>query len=157
MKINFKAKIYKAGINPCVDVPISITKKMTATKGYIKIKGTINNFNFAQTLVPVKSSFYRLFVNIPMLKGGKTVVGDTATFFIEQNFEKVEKEYPMPDALLRQLKEKKILDDFNNLTPSRKKDILKYLNYIKTEEILQKHLEKLIQKLLNKEKNIRLP
>ena len=38
-KYKFKAEIYKIGINYCVDVPGNITSEMTATKGYIKIKG----------------------------------------------------------------------------------------------------------------------
>ena len=51
---SFKAKIYKVGINPCVDVPEKIYSKLIATKGYIPVKGTINQFPFQQTLCPVK-------------------------------------------------------------------------------------------------------
>lgn len=41
MKFSFTATIYKVGINPCVDVPLRITTKMTATKGYIPVKGKL--------------------------------------------------------------------------------------------------------------------
>lgn len=82
----FKAEIYKTGINYCVDVPENITSEMTATKGYIKIKGSINTFLFNKSLVPVKNGPYRLFVNIQMLKGSNTTVGKTADFKIEQDF-----------------------------------------------------------------------
>jgi hypothetical protein len=155
--INFKAKIYKVGINTCVDVPVSVTKRMTATKGYIKVKGTINDFSFTKTLVPVKEAPYRLFVNIPMLKGSESKLGDTVNFSVEQDFKKVKKEYPMPPGLQRQLKNKKLLKDFNDLTISRKTDILKYLSYIKTEDTLQKNISKIIKKLEAKEKTIRIP
>lgn len=155
--INFKAKIYKVGINTCVDVPISVTQKMTATKGYIKVKGTINDFYFTKTLVPVKESPYRLFVNILMLKGSESKIGDTINFSIEQDFKKVKKDYPMPPALRKQLKEKKLLKDFNDLAVSRKLDILKYLSYIKTDDTLQKNISKIIGKLEAKEKTIRIP
>jgi hypothetical protein len=155
--IHFKAKIYKVGINTCVDVPVSVTKKMTVTKGYIKVKGTINGFSFTKTLVPVKKAPYRLFVNIPMLKGSESKMGDIVNFSIEQDFKKVKKEYPMPPSLHRQLKDMKLLEDFTNLTVSRKTDILKYLSYIKTEDTLQKNISKIIKKLEAKEKTIRIP
>ena len=130
---------------------------MAPKKGYIKVKGTINGFGFTKTLVPVKNAPYRLFVNKPMLKGANVSDGGIAAFSIEQDFEVIKKEYPMPDPLLQQLKSNHLLEDFNNLTSSRKKDILKYLNYIKTEEALERNIKKLIQRLSNKEGNIRLP
>ena len=155
--INFKAKIYKVGINTCVDVPVLVTQKMTATKGYIKVKGTIKDFSFTKTLVPVKEAPYRLFINIAMLKGSASKLGDTVNFSIEQDFKKVTKDYPMPPSLRKQLKEKKLLKDFNDLTVYRKTDILKYLSYIKTDDTLQKNISKIINKLEAKEKTIRIP
>ena len=156
-KYKFKAEIYITGINYCVDVPKKITSEMTATKGYIKIKGTVNEFPFKKSLVSVKGGLYRLFVNIPTLKGAKTSVGKTADFEIEQDNNVVKKEYPVPITLTEQLKKRKLLDDFNSLTESRKKDILKYLNYIKTEETLLKNIEKLITQLENQDKNPKIP
>ncbi|MBI3481595.1 MAG: DUF1905 domain-containing protein, partial [Bacteroidetes bacterium] len=122
------------------DVPIEISQKMKAHKGYIKIKGRINKFDFTKNLVPVKNSPYRLFVNKEMMKGGKTAVGETATFVIEQDLVRVVKEYPTPNLLLKALDKNKLVSDFNNLTPSRKKDILKYLNNAKTVETAVKNI-----------------
>ena len=67
MAFTFKAVIYKVGINPVVDVPVRITKKLIATKGYIPVKGSINGFAFHQTLCPVKDAPPRLYVNGPMM------------------------------------------------------------------------------------------
>jgi hypothetical protein len=157
VELKFKAKIYKTGINPCVDVPRRITKNLTAVKGYIRVKGTINGFGFKQTLVPVKDSPYRLFVNIPMLKGGETEVGKSATFSIEQNSQAPKKEYTMLLMLRFYLKNEKLTSDFNQLTPSRKKDILKYLGNIKTEETMVKNVRKVIDQLKRKVKTVRVP
>jgi len=154
---SFKAKIYKVGINAVVDVPEAVSGKMEPEKGYIRIKGTINGFDFATTLVPVKDNPYRLFVNIPILKGGNTALGNEAQFSIEQNFEAKENDYPMVPALAKQLKSKKLTDAFEALTPSRRKDILKYLNYLKTEETLQKNIDKVIKQLEDKSGNVRVP
>ncbi|MCD6543738.1 MAG: YdeI/OmpD-associated family protein [Flavobacteriaceae bacterium] len=130
---------------------------MTAIKGYIKIKGIVNKFPFKKHLVPVKFGLYRLFVNVPTLKGANTSVGKIADFEIEQDFEVVIKEYPVPKILTEQLRKRKLFDDFNNLSKSKKKVILKYLSFIKTEKTLQKNIEKLIIQLENKERNPRVP
>jgi hypothetical protein len=157
MIFKFKSKIYKTGINACVDVPKEITDKMEPQNGYVKVNGEINKFKFSKNLVPVKNRPYRLFANIPMLKGGNANIGDTAEFKIEQSFDTNRAEYLIPGKLKEKLEENSLMDDFNNLTESRKKDILKYLNYIKTEETLDRNIEKLIGKLKGKEKNIRIP
>ena len=157
MKHTFKAKIYKTGINWCVDVPTEITELLSAEKGRINIKGQINGFGFTKTLMPVKNEPHRLFVNQVMMKGGKTALGQIATFKIEQDTEKTVKEYPIPLILTEQLKKYQLTKAFDNLTTSRKKDILKYLSYIKTDETLLKNINKIITQLKNKEKNVRIP
>ncbi len=157
MELKFKAEIYKVGINACVDVPESVTEKMAPKNGYIKVKGFINGFEFSKNLVPVKNKPYRLFVNIPMLKGGQTELGKTAEFEIAQDFNAKKKSYPMPKMLTDKLTDKNLTSDFSNLTDSRKAEILKYLNYIKTEKTLERNIDKLIGKLERKEKNIRIP
>jgi Domain of unknown function (DUF1905)/Bacteriocin-protection, YdeI or OmpD-Associated len=157
MKHTFNAKIYKTGINWCVDVPINITENMLADKGYITIKGQINDFDFTKTLVPVKNAPYRLFVNLKMMKGAKTELGKEATFEIEQDTEKKINEYPIPILLVKILQENNLTTAFENLTASRKKDILKYLSYVKTNETLVKNIEKLLLQLKNNEKNVRIP
>lgn len=153
----FKAKIYKTGINWCVDVPVKLSEQLQKEKGYIRIKGLINNFEFKTNLVPVKNAPYRLYVNGLMMKGGKTALGKVASFDIEQNTDKIELEYPIPPALKKTLTQHGLTMNFNALSPTRKKDILKYLYYIKTEETLLKNIEKVILQLKNKEKNTRIP
>jgi hypothetical protein len=148
MKFSFEAKIYKVGINPCVDVPFHITKKMAATKGYIPIKGKIKNHPFQQTMVTIKNAEYRLYVNGPMLKGSKTKLGDTVKFTIEQDFEP--KIIPMPEELKVKLDQHKLMAAFNALTPGRQKEILKYLNFLKTEESLNRNIDKVIHQLEKK-------
>lgn len=144
---SFSAEIYKVGINAVVDVPVEITTAMHKGKGYIRIKGTINGYPFSTTLVPVKDKPYRLFVNIPMLKGAKAALGDTAKFSIAAETAPVDHDYPMVPQLEKQLQSKKLMSAFESLTPSRRKDILKYLNYLKTEEALQKNIDKVIGQL----------
>jgi hypothetical protein len=158
MSGNFKAKIYKIGINAVADVPKRITSTLIATAGRIKIKGTINGFDFKTTLMPVKDGLHLLYVNIPMLKGGQTALGKAASFSVEQDLSrKGEKNQPMHRALLKELKAKNLAGDFQALTASRKKDILKYLHQVKGEETLRRNMDSVILQLERKQKNVRIP
>ncbi|MBA4849680.1 YdeI/OmpD-associated family protein [Emticicia sp. BO119] len=157
MPHTFQAKIYQTGINWAVDVPEEITTQLLKQKGYIKIKGQINGFDFTQTLVPVKNAPYRLFVNFIMMKGGKTAVGEIADFAIEQDTIAEDKRYPMPDLLAIALRENDLETAFESLTASRKKDILKYLFYVKTDETMLKNIAKVIAQLKDKSKDVRVP
>ena len=134
------------GINPCVKVPRAITSKMTPSKGYIPIKGTIVNYPFEQTLVPVKKSPYRLYVNGIMLKGSAAKVGDTVKFSIAQTTAK-RKDVTMLPELKRKLASAKLSSAFDMLTPSRQKEILRYLNYLKTKEARDRNIKKVLDAL----------
>jgi hypothetical protein len=153
----FKATIYKVGINPCVEVPASVTARMKPIKGYIPVSGKINGHPFTQTLVPVKDGPYRLYVNIPMLKGGKVKVGDVASFTLKQDSSNRSREYSMVPALKKALTSHDLTRQFDNLTASRKKDILKYLGSIKTEDTLMKNINKVIVQLKQAKTNVRIP
>lgn len=150
IKHRFKATIYKNGINFCVDVPAEITALLTAVKGYIRIKGTVNDFEFTKFLVPVKNGPYRLFINMITLKGAKTGVDETAKFVIEQDEENLEKEFPMPEQMTELLKEKNLTEEFESLPYHRRKDILRYLYSIKTAKTLQRNIQKTIAQLENR-------
>jgi transcription termination factor Rho len=147
---SFSAKIYKVGINPCVKVPFRITKSMTPMKGYIPVKGIIEKHPFRQTLVPVKNSNHRLYVNGPMLKGGHVKVGDTVRFNIRQDFTPDERIYPMSKAFRKKLEEHKVMIEFKKLTPSRQKEVIRYLNNLRTEETLYRNIDKVIAQLKGK-------
>ena len=151
MKFAFKAKIYMVGINPCVKVPGRITDKLKATKGYIPIKGKIEHHYFQQTLCPVKNEGYRLYVNGPMLRGANIEVGQTANFIIEQDTLERNKNHPMSNAFKNKLTEHNLLSMFQKLTPSRQKEINRYLNNLKTEESLSRNINKMINVLKGKD------
>ncbi len=92
-----------------------------------------------------------------MMRGGKTALEERAKFEIEQDTEHAVKTYPTPTLLNRQLVENQLTTDFVRLSASKKREILKYLNYIKTEETLLKNMAKLMTQLKNKEKHVRIP
>jgi hypothetical protein len=149
MKFTFRARIYKVGINACVEVPLKVTDRMTPRRSYIPVKGHIDDYAFEQTLVPVKDAPYRLYVNGLMLKGSEKKLGDTAKFTIEQTAAK-RKDEVMPPQLKRKLVETKLLSYFEDLAPSRQKEILRYINYLKTAEAKTRNINKVIGFLKDK-------
>jgi hypothetical protein len=153
----FNARIYKTGINFCVDVPKKITSKLIAEKGYIRVKGEVNGYPFTKSLVPVKERDYRLFINMITLKGANTAVGEIAKIAIEQDFDTDVQEHHIPPLLATQLRQNELKDAFDKLSQAVRRNILRYLSFIKTEETFQKHIRKVIAQLKKGEKNVRIP
>jgi hypothetical protein len=119
---------------------------MTPQRGYIPVRGHIAGYLFEQTLVPVKDGPYRLYVNGLMLKGSGATVGDTLTFSIEQSTAR-RKDETMPDDLRSKLVKARLLSTFEQLTPSRQKEILRYLNYLKTPQAKKRNIDKVLSLL----------
>jgi hypothetical protein len=150
MRKSFRATIYKVGINPCVDVPPRFTSELEAARGYIRVKGAIDGHPFTQTLVPVKDGPYRLYVNGPMLKAAAKTVGQSAVFLLEQDNTPAGEAHPMPAFLKTALTKYKLLPAFKGLTPYRQKEIIRYLNHLKTTEARERNLQKIISILKEK-------
>jgi len=150
---SFSAKIFKIGINPYVLLPAAVLNELFSksgkNKGPIPVKGTLNGKEFIQTLVKY-SGKWRLYLNTPMRKAAGIDVGDMATVKIE--FDSTPRSIPMHPKLQHVLtKNKRAANAFKKLTPYRQKEITRYINSLKTEQSLERNLEKVIQYLLNKE------
>lgn len=150
MPFVFTETIYKVGINPCVPVPRRITDQLKVEKGFIYVKGTINGFPFVQTLMPVKNEPYRLYVNGPMLKGANLENGDKARFAIEQNHHPEERTPAMLPAFRKALAKEKLMATFKGLTPSRQKEILRYMRFLKSPESIERNIVKVVGQLKEK-------
>jgi hypothetical protein len=147
MAFVFSETIHKIGINPCVPVPGRITDQLEPVKGFIYIRGKINGHAFVQTLVPVKNGPYRLYVNGPMLKGAHAKNGDTVKFSIEANPHPEQRTPAILPAFKKRLAEEKLAAAFKNLAPSRRKEILKYMHFLKTPESVERNIAKVIAQL----------
>ena len=102
MTQKFSAKIYKLGINPCVDVPKSVSQAF-GQRGYVRIKGLLNNQPIQATLVPKGNFTHRLFLNTDMRKRANLEVGDTARLTLE--IDERPRTLPMPEEFAVALKE----------------------------------------------------
>jgi len=146
------AAIYKLGINPVVDPPDDVLEAVFAqagkSKGPIPVRGRINGAEFIQTLVKY-SGKWRLYINGEMLKASGLKVGDTAQIEIE--FDPQPRVFKIPDELEKALaRNRKATSAFDALTPARRKEILRYLGSLKTEDARVRTTEKVIRQLLGK-------
>lgn len=146
---SFSAEIFIIGVNPFVFVPKEILYELFKTfgkdRGPIPVKGTVNGKDLTQTLVRYRGE-YRLYVNGIMLRSSGLQVGGRAEFDIE--IDKTSREVPMHPLLKKVLGEnKKALAAFEKYPPSRQKEINRYLNNIKSKEILIKNIEKIVKHL----------
>lgn len=140
-------KIYKLGINPCIDVPKEIVEKLYKdsgkTNGPIQVRGTLNGEKFEQTIVKYQGR-WRLYLNTQMRKDCGIGVGDTARF--EFNYDPLPRTVLMPKKLAEALtKNQKAKRAFEKLPSSRQKQILRYLNSLKSDAAIERNVKKVIE------------
>jgi hypothetical protein len=151
---SFSAKIQIIGVNPYVLLPAAVLKALFIQagkeKGPIPVKGTLNGHPYTQTLVKF-SGKWRLYLNTPMRKATGLETGDKALFEIA--FDPADRTLTMHPGLAHALKKnKKANSAFETLAPYRKKEIIRYIGFLKTEESLVRNIEKVINHLLGKER-----
>jgi hypothetical protein len=151
---SFRARIHIIGVNPYVLLPKrvlnSIFKQAGKDKGSIQVKGKLNGHKFLQTLVKY-SGAWRLYLNTPMRKAAGIDTGDMADVEIE--FDPKPRIIPVhPQFKIALSKNKTAKDKFEKLSPSRQKEIVRYLGFLKTEESLHRNIAKAIRHLEGKDR-----
>jgi len=149
---SFSAKIQIIGVNPYVLLPQDLLKyifeKAGKDKGAIPVKLKIGGENFIQNLVKY-SGKWRLYLNGPMRKAVGKDVGDTIEIKID--FDPKERTTPVHPKLKKAFKEyKEAKVAFDKLSPSRQKEILRYINNLKSEETIDKNIQRAITHLTGK-------
>jgi hypothetical protein len=151
---SFKATIEIIDVNPYVYLPeavlTDIFDQAQKNKSPIPVRGTIDGHQFIQTLVKFRNA-WRLYINAPMLKSTKKSVGDQVTLSIE--YDPVERSQAIHPGLMAALnKNIKAKTAFDHLAPSRKKEIIRYINHLKTEASISKNILRAIRFLEGKER-----
>lgn len=149
----FDAYIDIIGINPFVPLPEKVLAWVCLgagkEKGPIRVRGTINDRPFRQTLVRYQGA-WRLYINGTMLKDSPRRIGEKIRVAIE--FDPEEKVVPMHPVLERALREnKKAAGAFSELTPSRRLEIVRYIAALKTEESVARNVGRAIRHLTGEE------
>jgi Bacteriocin-protection, YdeI or OmpD-Associated/Domain of unknown function (DUF1905) len=154
IKNSFNAKIQIIGVNPYVLLPAAVLKiifrEAKKDKGPIPVKGNIEGHPYIQTLVKY-SGKWRLYVNGHMLKASKKKVGDKVNITVEYDVK--ERKSAIHPKLAKALKEnseaKKI---FDSLSASRQKEIIRYINHLKSEEAVNRNVVRAINFLMSRDR-----
>lgn len=151
--LTFSARLEKIGINPFVFLPKAILENILKAagkeKGNIAVKGIINHQTaYRQTLLRYKGE-WRLYINTNMLKNSPERIGEKLIITIEPDYE--EKVIPMHPKLMNALKNNPEANRvFNLLRPSLQKEMIRYISFLKTEESIEKNINKAMKYLSGK-------
>jgi len=150
MKNQFTAKLEIIGINPFVFLPNEILNELFETSGKnkspIPVKGTVNGKEFRQNLMKYLGE-WRLYINLTMLKDSPKRIGEMLEIFVEfDNSDRAISIHPDLEKAIRENPE--ALQNFENLIPSRRLELVRYINNLKTEASIQRNIEKIILHLI---------
>jgi len=148
--LTFTGKIHIIGINPYVLPPKSVLnelfKQAHKTTSPIPVRIKIGNKNFLQNVVRY-SGKWRLYLNTPMRKEANRDVGDSIDIQLE--FDPKERTIPMHPKLERAFREnKKAFIIFEQLNAYKKKEIVRYINFLKSDDAVDRNVTRAIQFLL---------
>jgi len=149
MKNQFTAKLEITGINPFVFLPDEVLNEIFETSGKnkspIPVKGTVNDKEFRQNLMKYLGE-WRLYINLTMLKDSPKRIGEMLEIFVE--FDNSDRTISIHPDLEKSIRENPIaLQNFENLIPSRRLELIRYINNLKTEASIQRNIEKTIRYL----------
>lgn len=148
--IAFSAKIKIIGINPYVLLPDLVLDEIfvqaNKNRGPIPVKVFFGESEFLQNLVKY-SGKWRLYLNGDMRMAAGKDVGDTVEIQIE--FDDEERITPMPLKLKIALENnQKAKAVFERLSASRRKEIMRYINNLKSVESVDRNILRAVQFLL---------
>jgi len=152
MAHRFTAVLDIIGANPFVHVPEPILEKLfiaaARTNGPIPIKGSVNGNAYQQTLVRFRGA-WRLYVNLSMLPRSPQRVGEHLAITI--GHDPADRSIEMPPTLEAGLKaDSHAAAVFTSLRPSLQKEIMRYIGNLKSEEAVNRNVQRAIDFLNGK-------
>ena len=138
--------------NPFVFVPVTVLNQIFEVakqrKGPIPVRGTINGKPYQQTLVRYAGD-WRLYINMKMLHDSPRRIGESIEVAIE--FDASDRTIaPHPkftEALASNQAAKAV---FDGLSPSKQKEIVRYIANLKTEASVERNVVRAVDFLLGK-------
>lgn len=146
---SFTATLEIIGINPFVFIPEEILegifKASGRNKSPIPVKGTVNGKEFQQNLMKYLGE-WRLYVNLIMLKNSPKRIGETIEVVLE--YDNSDRSIAIHPQLEQAIKDSALAThNFEKLIPSRRHELVRYINNLKTEASIQRNIEKIIRHL----------
>jgi len=113
----------------------------------LRVRGTVNGFEFRTSLFPVTGGGYFLLVNKAMQRGGDVGLGELAEFTLEPDMEAREAE--LPDELAVLLDDEPGLREwYDELSEYTRREIGKWVLGVKSDEARMRRAEQTAERLL---------
>lgn len=156
LSLRFQAVIKIQGINPYILVSKEYATELRADwKKPMPVLVQVNGKPkepWHINMMPVGDGSFYLYLHGDVRQSSNTKVGDTVT--IDLQFDKSYRNgplHPMPDLLQKSLEENLIAqENWNNLTPSRQKEVIRYLVTLKSQEAVERNVDKALSVLSGK-------
>ncbi len=138
------------GGNPFVLLPPAVLnavfQEAGRSKGPVPVRGTINGKSYQQTLVKF-SGEWRLYVNMKMLDDSPRRIGEVIEVTV--SFDPSDREIEPHPKLLAMLDANPAAREvFDDMAPSRRKEIARYIDGLKTEESVDRNVQRALNFLL---------
>lgn len=151
-KFNAELKIIVG--NPFVFLPLKVLDKLflkaKKDKGAVPVHGRINGKAYKQTLLKY-SGDWRLYISMKMLNDSPRRIGEMIE--VEIDFDPNDRTIePNPKFIKALTKSNKANEVFESLSPSKQKEIVRYISNLKTEKSVDKNVTRAINFLLGKER-----
>ena len=148
----FTAELAIIDGNPFVAVPSAVLNELFdeagRSKGPIPVRGTINGRPFQQTLVRFRGA-WRLYVNMAMLDDSPRRIGELIEVAV--SFDPGDRGIePHPKLLAMLDANREARNVFDALAPSRQKEIVRYIDGLKSEESVDRNVRRARNFLLGK-------
>lgn len=145
----FRAVIRKQGPNPYVDVPPPVSRAFSAWQrdGRICVVGRLNRAEIRATLVPIGRKGHRLYVNGGMRAAAGVAVGDTVTFALTATDPD---EIRLPRDVAAESKRAGAAPAFAALSPSHRRQLLRYIDDARTPEGRHRRIAKAIDHVIRR-------
>lgn len=126
---NFAARIYKVGINRCVDVPGGVAGPGGGR--YLPVRGVAGGLPFRGTLLPGVNQMYRLYLHSRIWKKLKIDSGDIIEVALELDDEP--RDVPMPEELAAALADHRgAFAAFRAMTPTLQREFILWIGAAKS-------------------------
>ena len=150
---SFRARIYKVGMNRCVDVPKPVSTLLGRDK-YIPVQGEVDALALRSTLVPCGNGRHRLFLHSRIWRKLGLDTGDTVEVTLALDTES--REVPLPEDLAAALAEcPGALAVFKNMTVALRREFVSWVFNAKKEHTRSRRIQTGIARLLEMQKRKR--
>jgi hypothetical protein len=134
---------------------VRVPAKVSAAfgKGRVNVEGTVNGTPFQTSLVPIGGGGHQMFVNFRLREAANVGAGDRVKIVLA--LAAAPKEEPLPEDLVRALRDADALGPFQRIARSTRNELVRWIDDAKTEPTREKRIGRAVERgLAAREKEI---